>query len=140
MEKKILENIYFLKKSKFDFFKKKFFFRFFFSMTKKYFFFEILFSEKIKLCTVDSATFYTNPTKTSLQKMVDKKVFFRPFFRPVFLNRSGSRGHAVTKPIKSIRSIAATYLLFQKFKIIKIGSRSSENGGVKTHRCRGGSP
>ena len=95
---------------------------------KKYFF------EKIKLSTVDSATFYTNPTKNSLQKNVRKTCFFRHFF----LNRSGSRDHAVTKPIKSIRSIATTCLLFKTSKIIKIGSRSSENGGVKTHRCSGG--
>ena len=82
MEKKNLENIYFLKKSNFIFFKKIFFFQNFFLHDEKIFFFEILFSEKIKLCTVDSATFYTNPTKTSLQKMVDKKVFFDHFFDP----------------------------------------------------------
>ena len=80
MEKKILKKKCFLKKNIFCFFfKKMFFFRIFFSMTKNILFFEILFFEKIKLCTVDSATFYTNPTKTSLQKMVEKKVFFDHF-------------------------------------------------------------
>ena len=102
------------------------------------FFFEKNIFEKIKLCAVDSATFYPNPTKKSLQKNGRKKVFFRSKIKSFCLNRSGSRDHAVTKPIKSIRSIATTCLLFKTSKIIQIGSRSSENGGPKTHRCSGG--
>ena len=42
------------------------------------------------------------------------------------LNHSGSRDHAVTKPIKNIRANAATCLLSKTSKIIQIGSRSSE--------------
>ena len=73
MEKKIL-NFFLLKKSKFDFFKKIFFFRFFFSMMKKYVFFEFFLFEKIKVCTVDSATFYPNPTKISLLKIAPDSI------------------------------------------------------------------
>ena len=131
---------FFLKKIKSLIFPKKIIFRKIFLDDEKIFVHEILFSKKIKLCTVDSATFYRNPTKTPLQKNARKKRFFRPFFRSVFLNCSGSRDHAVTNPIKSSRSIATTSLLFKKPKIIQIGSRSSENGRPQTHRCSGGSP
>ena len=59
---KIFFQNYFLKTL---FLKKYFWFKIFFSMKKKVFFFQFFLVEKIKVSTVDSATFYTNPTKIS---------------------------------------------------------------------------
>ena len=66
-------------------------------MIEKTFFFEMFLFEKIKVYTVDSATFYTNPTKTSLQKTCSKNTFFRHKIKRIWLNRSGSKDHADPK-------------------------------------------
>ena len=58
----------------------------------------------------------------------------------ICLNCSGSKDHRVTTPIKNKIPDRTTCLLFKTPKIIKIGSRSSENGDVNIHRSAGGGP
>ena len=58
----------------------------------------------------------------------------------VCLNCSGSKDHRVTTPIKNTKKKNTTHLLFKTSKIIKIGSRSSENGGTNIDRSAGGGP
>ena len=61
--------------------------------------------------------------------------------KDVCQNCSGSRYHRVTATPKKIRTDRTTFLLFKTPKIIKIGSRSSENEYVTVYRySRGGPP
>ena len=134
MEKKNLKKYFFEKKSKNFFF--KIFFQIFFSMTKKYFFSKFYFSKRSSCVLSIPLLFIPIRPKNHYEKNVRKKRFFRSFC----LYRSGSRDHAVTKPIKSIRSIATTCLLFFKKKSAKSVHGARRTVMSKTLGVVGGSP
>ena len=108
-----------------------FIFQIFFSMTKKYFFSKFYFPKRSSCVLSIPLLFIPIRPKHHYKKLVEKKFFFDHFFDGFCLNRSGSKDHAVTKPIKNSTTSKLDSLdIFRKKnyqdRITELGDRSNQ--------------